>query len=171
MGQILELALAALVADGAIESVVDEHQLHQFLADGLDAFRIGHHLLALGHVGGAGRQGPGRTGFHFHHADAAGADGLQSRVVAHIGDKDAVFFGNFQDGFAFFRLYGPAVDGQINHKSFLLLATIRFCDVPELAVVSFSFCRVGLPTIYFRRAVPALPLITENRKLKTENRL
>jgi hypothetical protein len=116
MGEILEFAFAAFVADGALQRMVDEHQLHQLLADGSHACGVGHHFLALGHVSGAGRQGPRRTGFDFHHADAAGADGLQSRVIAHIGDEDAVFLGHFQDGFPWFRLYGPAVDGQVNHK-------------------------------------------------------
>ena len=122
MSQFLELAFAALVADGAFQGMVDEHQLHEFLADGLDARGIGHHFLPLGHIGGASRKRPGRAGFDFHHANAAGADGLQSRVIAHIGDEDAVFLGYFQDGFPWLRLYGPAVDGQINHKSILLWA-------------------------------------------------
>jgi hypothetical protein len=78
--------------------------------------RIGDDLLALGHVRGAGRQGPGRSGFDFHHADAAGTDGLQGRVVAEIGNENAVFFGHLKDGLPRLRLNGPAIDGEINHK-------------------------------------------------------
>ena len=77
---------------------------------------VGHHLHAFGDGGGAGREGPGRPGLDVHHADAAGADGFQRRMVAKEGDENPVLFGHFQDGRARFRLNGPAVDGQINHR-------------------------------------------------------
>jgi hypothetical protein len=58
-GQILQLALPALVADGAIERVVDEQELHHRLLglDGLVALGADHH--ALGDRRGAGRHGLG----------------------------------------------------------------------------------------------------------------
>ena len=74
-GEILQLALAALIADRAIERVVDEQELHgRFLrANGLRALRENLHALANGR--GAGRQRLRRL-LHFHEAHAAvGRDG------------------------------------------------------------------------------------------------
>ncbi len=104
MGQVLELAFAALVADGTLQGVVDEHQLHQLQADSVQLGRGSDHLLALGYVSGTGRQGPGRPGFYLHHADAAGADGVKGMVVAERRDINAVLPGRVQDGGALFRL-------------------------------------------------------------------
>ena len=134
VGQVLELAFPALVADGALQGVVDEHQLHQLLAQGRQLRRGGHHLHALGDGGGAGRDGPGRPGLDVHHADAAAADGFQGRMVAKERDENPVLFGHFQDGRARFRLNGPSVDGQINHKSFLCSLPVSF----ELSAISFQ---------------------------------
>jgi len=57
--QVLQLALPALVADRAIERVIDEQELHggALRADG--ARGLGEDLHALDHRGGAGRQGLG----------------------------------------------------------------------------------------------------------------
>ena len=74
-GEILQLALAALIADRAIERVIDEQEFHGgFLrANGLRALRENLHALANGR--GAGRQRLRRL-FHFHEAHAAvGRDG------------------------------------------------------------------------------------------------
>ena len=73
--EILQLALAALVADRAVERMVDEQELHRRLlrADGLR--RLGEDLHALGDGRGAGRQRLRRL-LHFHQAHAAvGRDG------------------------------------------------------------------------------------------------
>ena len=52
--ELLELALAGLVADGAIERMIDEQKLHHALAAFLDHRGIGADAHALGDVLGAG---------------------------------------------------------------------------------------------------------------------
>ena len=74
-GEILQLALAALVADRAVERMIDEQEFHgRFLrANGLRALRENLHALADGR--GAGRQRLRRL-LHFHETHAAvGRDG------------------------------------------------------------------------------------------------
>src|SRR6185295_9829939 len=73
--EILQLALAALVADRTIERMIDEQEFHRrFLrADGLRALRVDLH--AFGDGRGAGRQRLRRL-LHFDEAHAAiGRDG------------------------------------------------------------------------------------------------
>jgi hypothetical protein len=119
VGELLELALTTLVADGAIQGMVDEDELHQLFANGLDPLGVGNHLLPLGHVSGAGRKGPRGPRSHFHHAEAARANGLEGRVVAEVRNEDAILLSDFENGFTWLRLNGPTVNGEVNHKSFL----------------------------------------------------
>src|SRR5262249_27627952 len=90
---------AALVADRAVQRVVDEQELHHPLARLLDHRGIGPDLLA-GDVHGrqvAGGGGLGRTGPHFYEAHAAVAGDRQPLVVAEARKLLAGQFADLED--------------------------------------------------------------------------
>ena len=76
-GHVLQLALAALVADRAIERMVAEQQFNRRLARLRDLVGLGDEDLSLGDGGGAGGLQLGNF-FLAHHAHAAG--GLQAEA-------------------------------------------------------------------------------------------
>ncbi len=88
-GLVLQVALAALVADRAIERVVDEQELHHPLARLLHQWRLGDHRrrltvgarAAILDAPGAGRHGLGRA-LQFDEAHAAIAGDRQPLVEA-----------------------------------------------------------------------------------------
>ena len=93
---ILQRAFATLIADGAIERVVNQEKLHDSLlclachVGGVLSFH--HH--ALGGLQRAGSLGFGESAAvagigDIDHALAAGCDGLETGVVAETGDIDA----------------------------------------------------------------------------------
>src|SRR5262249_26866485 len=87
-GKVLQVALAALVADRAIERMVDEQELQRALAPLLHLRRIGEHSHALGDLGGAGGSQFGHL-LDLDEAHAAGAERLHLRMVAVDGNLDA----------------------------------------------------------------------------------
>ena len=93
-GQILQLALTALVANRAIQRVVDQQKLHHPFLRLFGFRRMGVHHHAVGHGRGAGRQGFGGF-FHFHQAHTAvGGDG-KFFVVAEMRNIGAQFVRRF----------------------------------------------------------------------------
>ena len=99
VGEVLERTLAALVAHGAVERVVDQQELEHAGARLDDVGGLGRDHHALGHRRRARR-------LQFRHlldlddADAAGPVDPQSRVIAVVGDLDAALDGGLQDGSA-----------------------------------------------------------------------
>jgi len=86
--QVLQLAFAALVADRAVERVVDEQELHHPLLRLHGQLGVRPHLHAVGDRRRAGRQRLGRL-LDLHQAHAAvGRDG-QLLVVAEVRDVGA----------------------------------------------------------------------------------
>ena len=93
-GQILQLAFAALVANRAVERVVDEQKLHH---PGLRLFGLGRmsvHHHTVGYRRGAGRQRFGGF-FHFHQTHAAVGGDRQFFVVAEVRNIGAQFVRRF----------------------------------------------------------------------------
>ena len=87
-GHVLQFALAARIANGAVERMIAEQQLDGRFARLGNLFRLGDEHLALGHGGGAS----GLQLRHFFLAhDAHAARGLQAepRVVAESWNLDA----------------------------------------------------------------------------------
>ena len=118
-GQILQLALAALIAHGAVQRMIDEQELHRGALRGNGAFRVRFHLYALGHREGAGRHRLGRPG-HLHQAHTAICGHTQFGVVAKTGNIDAGTVGDgnqhFSGGaFKLTAVYAEA-DGLVRHK-------------------------------------------------------
>ena len=114
-GLVLERALAALVAHGAVERVVDQQQLEVALLAGPGhlggELGLDHH--AVGHRGGAGGQRLALAG-HLDQALAAGAQGGEQPVVAEAGDDRAQLLGGADHQRARGDLELGVVDGDLH---------------------------------------------------------
>src|SRR5690606_32384590 len=112
--QVLQLALTALVADRAVERVIDEQELHDgvLCRDSLLGACVHDH--AVGDGRGTGRQGLGRL-FYVDQAHAAVGCHGKLLVIAKMRNVDAELVGSLDDHapFGCFRL--DAVDGDFNH--------------------------------------------------------
>ena len=117
-GLVLQVAFAALVADGAVQRVIDEQELHHPPARLLHPGRVGVDHHAVGHRHGAGRHRLGRP-LHLHQAHAAVAGDGQAFVIAEPGNFDARLLAGLEDREPRLHLYVPAVDGQRRHVFFL----------------------------------------------------
>jgi hypothetical protein len=96
---VLQAALAGLVADGAVERVVDQVQLQRGLLGALGGLGVGLDVQALAHGQAAGDHGLGRAG-HLDDAEAAVARVAEGRVVAVVRDLDARVLGGLDDELA-----------------------------------------------------------------------
>ena len=85
---VLQVALAALVADGAVERMVDKQELHDAFAGAAHEVAVGAHLHAVGGGHGAGGDGFGRA-FELDEAHPAIAGDGQPFVIAEAWDLAA----------------------------------------------------------------------------------
>ncbi|MNX92681.1 hypothetical protein D3C86_1248310 [compost metagenome] len=109
-GQILQLAFAALIADRAVERVIDEQEFHHRLLSGAGLLRAGVDDHAVGHGRGAGGERLGRF-FHFNQAHPAVRRDGQFLVVAEMRHVKPDFLGGMHDHAAFGHFDLVAVDG------------------------------------------------------------
>ena len=111
--QILQLAFAALVADWAVQRVVDQQELHH-VALRLQRLVVAREdLHAVHHRRGAGRRRLRRgaaADFRIHQAHAAVGGDRQLLVVAETRDRDAGLGGGLDDHRALGRGHLDAVD-------------------------------------------------------------
>ena len=112
--QVLQLAFAALVANRAVQRVVDKQKLHHRLLRLDSLVGLGAHHHALGDRRGAGGHGLGGF-FNVHQAHAAVSGDAELLVVAEMGNVGARFFGRMHDHAAFQNLYLLAVEFDFNH--------------------------------------------------------
>ena len=119
-GLVLQVALAALVADRAVERVVDEQELHHPLARLLHHGRVGVDdlggaVLVGGKVVDAHGAGGDRLGaaLHLDQAHAAVAGDRQALVVAEARDLDAGLLAGLDQRDAVLDLHGRAIDDQL----------------------------------------------------------
>ena len=121
VGEVLQRALAALVAHRAVERVVDEQELEDTRArvDDVGGLRVHHH--AFGNGCRAGRLQL-RHLFDLDDADSAGAVDPEARVVTIVRNPDAGLDGRLEDGPALLSRDGLSVDRQRNgvHKPLIL---------------------------------------------------
>src|SRR5208283_4352668 len=118
--EILQLALAALIADRTIERMIDQQKFHGRTLRGHRLRRAGEYLHALHHRGGAGRQRLRRL-LHLDEAHAAiGGDG-ELGVIAEAGDVDILWISDLHDHLALPGLQRYAVhfdiDQIVAHRS------------------------------------------------------
>jgi hypothetical protein len=113
---VLQFALAALIADGAIQRVVGEQELEHVFARLSDLFGVGAHHHAFGNRQSACRHHLGHL-LHFHQAHAAGGGQGESLVVAERGDLDADGLGGIDHQSLRRDLDGAAIDSQIDQVS------------------------------------------------------
>ena len=85
---VLQRALAGLVADAAVDRVVERDELHRLLAVRPHELGVGEHAQALGHRHVAGDLDPAAA-LDLHDADAAVAGDRQLRVPAEVRDEDS----------------------------------------------------------------------------------
>ena len=112
---VLQVALAALVADRAVQRVVDEQELHHPFAGLLDHRAICADRLAIGGGQSATRLRLGRPGSNLDQAHAAIAGDRQPLVVAEARDLLAGKLARLQHGRALRDLELDAVDGDFRH--------------------------------------------------------
>jgi hypothetical protein len=111
--EVLQLALAALIADRAVERVVDEQELHRRLLGADGDRRFGEDLHALGDRRRAGGQGLRRL-FDLDEAHAAVGRDRQLVVVTETRHIRAVRVGGVDDHRALAGLDGLAVDLEVD---------------------------------------------------------
>ncbi len=116
-GQVLQLAFAALVADRAVQRVVDQQELHHRLLRLDRLVALGAHDHALRHRRGAGRHRLGRL-LHVDQAHAAVGRDAEFLVIAEVRDVGPRLVGRMHDHAAFGDLHLLAVDFQFNHMCF-----------------------------------------------------
>ena len=105
VGIILQQTLSRLVANRAVERMVDEEEFEHAAAGVLDLIGLGAHHHALLDLGGAGEQELGAA-LHLDQTHAAAAGDGQGRVIAVMGDLDAMGESGFEDG-------GSRLDGDL----------------------------------------------------------
>jgi hypothetical protein len=109
-GDVLERALAALVAHGAVERMVDQKELDHRVLGVAHAVRGGHDDHAVADRGRAGGLEL-RDALDLHEAHAARTDRLaQLRLVTEVGDLDVAVLGGVHEHRALGRAHLAAVD-------------------------------------------------------------
>ncbi len=112
--QVLQLAFATLVADRAVQRVVDQQKLHHALL-GLDGFVVlGVNDHALRYRRGAGRQGLGCF-FDIDQAHAAVGRDAEFLVIAEMRNVGAGFFSRVHHRAAFEHFHCLTVELNFNH--------------------------------------------------------
>ena len=112
---ILQVALAALVADRAIQRMVDQQEFHHALARLLHGRGLGEDLLLVGDRQCAARLRLRRAGLHLDEAHPAVAGDRQPVVVAEARNLDARQLTGLQHGDAGRHLQLDAVDLDLGH--------------------------------------------------------
>jgi hypothetical protein len=114
-GVILQLALPRLIADRAVERVIDEQELEHALACLSGLLRVHVHHLPLGDGGGARRREL-RHLLHFDEAHPTQAGHRQRRVVAVVRDQYAGVLGGLEDRGAGRHGDWPPLDREIDER-------------------------------------------------------
>jgi hypothetical protein len=111
---VLQVALAGLVAHGAVQRVVDQQVLHHLLLvrDRLAALGVDDHAVAHRRLAGRHQLG---DALDLDQADAAGGDDGEPRVVAVLRDRHRRVVARLQHHLALLGLDRLAVHGDLGH--------------------------------------------------------
>ena len=111
---VLKIAFAPLIANRAIEGMVDQQEFKDTLAGLMHQRRIraDHHAVHRGHGAGGDRL---RRAFHLDEAHPAIAGDRKSLMEAEMGNLDAQAFARLHHGRARLDLDFNAVDGELRH--------------------------------------------------------
>ena len=113
-GQILQLTLATLVTNGAVQRMIDQQEFHDRLL-GLDSLvALGAHDHALRHWRGTGRHGLGRF-FDVYQTHAAVGGNGQLLVIAEMRNVSTSFFSRMHHHAAFGHFHLLSVKFDFNH--------------------------------------------------------
>ena len=115
--QVLQLAFATLVANRAIEWMVDQQKLHHRLLRFDCFFALGAHHHALGHRGGTRRHGLGCFFYIDQTHTAIGGD-AEFLVITKMRNVGARFFSRMHDHAAFLDFHFFTVEFDFNHGTF-----------------------------------------------------
>ncbi len=107
---VLQLALTGLIADWAVEWMVDQQQLEYALASLLGLFAVDKHYLSFGHLGHAGRHQL-RGFLDLDQAHAAHRRRWKRRVIAVVRHQNAGLFGGLDDSRPLGDAHRGAIDG------------------------------------------------------------
>ena len=135
---VLQRALACLVADRAVERMVDEEELHRPLARLVDFLvpDVDFHPVAHGR-GAAGLEL--RHPFDFHEAHAALADDAQRRVITEVRDVDVGCLGRFDDVDSVLNVDLDSVNCDLCHRVFSACSDrTRAASIGRLPVKNFT---------------------------------
>src|SRR5262249_24161900 len=116
----LQPALTRLIADRAVERMVDEVELHDGAPRFLHPLGLGRHDHAVGRLGVAGDGRPRRL-LDVHHAEPALAGDRKTGVIAVVRDLDAELAGRLDEIRSGRDLDFFSVDGQLGHATSRLL--------------------------------------------------
>ena len=130
---VLQVALAALVADRAIERVVDEQELHHPLARLLDHRGVGADRLAVGGGQRAARLRLGRPRRDLDQAHPAIAGDAEPLVIAEARDFLPRQLARLEHGRALRDLDLDAVDGDLRHRRRPSRARVSMCVTRDAA--------------------------------------
>src|SRR6185312_14291126 len=112
--EVLQLALARLVADRAVERMIYEQHLEHALARFERLLRIDVHHLTFSRGGRTGRRELGRL-LDVHQAHAAVAGDRKSRVVAVARDENTRALASLENRCPFGNRNRTPLDGEIHH--------------------------------------------------------
>src|SRR5690606_38155090 len=113
-GQILQLALAALVTDRAVQRVIDQQKVHHRVLRGNRLFRARVNDHAVGNARDTGGQCLGRLLDVDQAHTAVGRDG-KLLVIGKVRNVDTKLARGLDDHAAFGNVRLDAVDGDFNH--------------------------------------------------------
>jgi hypothetical protein len=110
---VLKITLASLVANGAVQRMVGQKELHDTLASLLDKLGIGLDLHSGHDRESAGGDGLGRL-FNFNQAHSAVSGNGQTLVVTETGDVDTSLLTGLDDSRAGLDLDGLAINKDLD---------------------------------------------------------
>ncbi len=132
---VLQVALAALIADRAIERVVDQQEFHHAFARGLDHRAVGADVLIIGGGQRARCLRLGRPRLHLDQAHAAIARDAEALMVTETRYFLARSLARLEHGGASGHLHFDSVYGQFGHYT---LSPTRTRRAFKLSIITMS---------------------------------